>query len=116
MINLNDYVNNLHVSLDEVDESLKDKINNLEGYVINECCGCCCGCACDEKIQNAQAIAPRNLFGRFNSIQDIINELEYNRLKHYLICLISSLVIISVVIQRTNIMSHCILVELIVVD
>lgn len=51
MINLNDYVNNLHVSLDEVDESLKDKINNLEGYVINECCGCCCGCACDEKYQ-----------------------------------------------------------------
>lgn len=78
MINLNDYVNNLHVSLDEVDESLKDKINNLEGYVINECCGCCCGCAYDEKIPNAQAIAPRNLFGRFNSIQDIIHELEYN--------------------------------------
>lgn len=49
MKKLNEYINNRYISLKDIeDESVIEKLKNLEGYKINECCGCCtcadCGC------------------------------------------------------------------------
>lgn len=89
MKDLNAYINNLYISLDGIDEEFKDKIQNLEGYKINECCGCCdCGadcCPCEPECDkccdpNSQSLAPQvcipNQFGRFNSEQEIVRELD----------------------------------------
>ena len=86
MKRLEAYVNNRYISLEDIDESLKDNIKNLEGYEINECCGCCCEepCPCDnttcDKTCSAglsgSTIIPVNQFGRFNSEQEITRELD----------------------------------------
>ena len=86
MKKLENYVKNLYVSLKGINEELKDKIKNLEGYEINECCdcGCCnicdpCGCdakCCEPKATIANTTYIPNQFGRFNSEQEIIRELD----------------------------------------
>ena len=88
MKNLKAYMKDLYVSLDGIDEELKDKIKNLDGYEINECCGCgclggteCCPCEpeCDKCCDPAVAVAAPvviNQFGRFNSEQEIVRELD----------------------------------------
>ena len=40
MKNLKAYMKDLYISLDDINEELKDKIINLDGYEINECHGC----------------------------------------------------------------------------
>lgn len=86
MKNLKAYMKDLYISLDGINEELKDKIINLEGYEINECCGCgclggteCCPCEpeCD-KCCDPTVAAPVvvNQFGRFNSEQEIVRELD----------------------------------------
>jgi len=90
MKKLEAYVNNRYISLEGIDESLKDKIKNLENYEINECCdcGCCCGdeccpCAntvcdktCDATLTGGIPVTPVNQFGKFNSEQEIISILD----------------------------------------
>lgn len=91
MKKLEAYMNNRYVSLEGIDESLKDNIKNLEDYEINECCGigCCdCGdecCPCDNttcdktccaSLTGSIPVTPVNQFGRFNSEQEIIRELD----------------------------------------
>lgn len=50
MKKLQEYIDNKYISLKDIDESIAQKISNLEGYEITECCGCCddcCPCGCD---------------------------------------------------------------------
>lgn len=53
MKKLQDYMQNQYISLKDIEDSvIVEKLSNLEGKVIGECCGCCdddcCpGCACD---------------------------------------------------------------------
>jgi len=85
MKKLEAFIKNLYVSLNDIDEGLKEKIQNLDGYKINECCGCCdCGCGCecpceptccDPTVKVAQQVVV-NQFGRFNSEQEIISILD----------------------------------------
>lgn len=79
MKNLDAYIRNLYVSLEGIDEKLKDKLANIDGYRITECCGCDCDYSsepdqCDPVTVPTPVIA--NQFGRFNSEQEIINELN----------------------------------------
>ena len=87
MKNLESYMKNLYISLEGIDEDIKDKIKNLEGYEINECCGCgcCCEdpCSCEPECDktcgtglSGSTIIPVNQFGRFNSEQEITRELD----------------------------------------
>ena len=89
MKRLEAYVNNRYISLEGIDESLKDSIKNLEGYEINECCGCGCCCeepcpcdntvcdkTCDPSLTGGIPVTPINQFGRFNSEQEITRELD----------------------------------------
>lgn len=89
MKNLDAYIRNLYVSLEGIDEELKNKLINIDGYRITECCGydddCCgtCGCGCDcacEPNQCDPVTAPgpviANQFGRFNSEQEVTRELD----------------------------------------
>lgn len=88
MKNLKAYMKDLYISLDGINEELKDKIINLEGYEINECCGCdclggteCCQYEpeCDKCCDPTVAVAAPvvvNQFGRFNSEQEIVRELD----------------------------------------
>lgn len=48
MKKLDEYINGRFVSLKDIDEEYADKIKNLQGAQINECCGCC-DCGCDAK-------------------------------------------------------------------
>lgn len=85
MKKLEAFIKNLYVSLNDIDEGLKEKIQNLDGYKINECCGCCdcdCGCecpceptCCDPTVKVAKPVVV-NQFGRFNSEQEIISILD----------------------------------------
>ena len=82
---LSKYIDNLSVkkiSLNGISEELKEKIANLEGQVINECCcnclpdpdcgNSCCDCTtCEEPIK-----IQCNSFGRFNSEEEITRELD----------------------------------------
>ena len=83
MKNLKAYMKDLYISLDDINEELKDKIINLEGYEINEChgCGClgdveCCPCEpeCDKCCDPTTVVI--NQFGRFNSELEITRELD----------------------------------------
>ena len=83
MKNLKAYMKDLYISLDGINEELKDKIINLEGYEINEChgCGClgdveCCPCEpeCDKCCDPTTVVI--NQFGRFNSELEITRELD----------------------------------------
>lgn len=95
MKKLSDYIHNQYVSLKDIDESIAKRLENLNGYEINECdcCGCCdpccepCGCEMDVPCDNtalagtpvpAPVATPinYNAFGRFNSINDITRELD----------------------------------------
>ena len=90
MKDLKYYIKKLYISLDGIDEELKDKIQNLEGYKINECCGCCdcgaeycdepcepeCGKCCDPYTSPNKIPVNTNQFGRFNSECEIIRELD----------------------------------------
>lgn len=86
MKNLESYMKNLYISLEGIDETLKDKIKNLEGYEINECCDCgccdydagCCSCEpeCDKCCEPTKQLVVHNQFGRFNSEQEITRELD----------------------------------------
>ena len=88
MKKLEAFIKNLYVSLNDIDEGLKEKIQNLDGYKINECCGCCdCGCecpcdntvcdkTCDASLTGGIPVTPVNQFGRFNSEQEIIGILD----------------------------------------
>ena len=88
MKNLKAYMKDLYISLDDINEELKDKIINLDGYEINEChgCGClgdieCCPCepecdkCCDPTVTVEQPVVI-NQFGRFNSEYEIMRELD----------------------------------------
>lgn len=81
MKNLEAYMKNLYISLEGIDEELKDKIKNLEGYEITECCGCC-GYACDEPeccdkcCEPDPVKIPVQSFGRFNSDNEVTRELD----------------------------------------
>lgn len=54
MKKLADYINNQYISLSGLDEEVVERLSNLEGMMISECCGCCpcdgccncepCGC------------------------------------------------------------------------
>ena len=88
MKNLKAYMKDLYISLDGINEELKDKIINLEGYEINEChgCGClggteCCPYEpecdkCGDPTVAVSAPVVVNQFGRFNSEQEIVRELD----------------------------------------
>ena len=92
MKNLDAYMKNLYISLEDIDEELKDKIKNLEGYQITECCGCCCDgeCGCDCTCDKAVCCEPdsgisglgitnpiiANQFGRFNNETEVTRELD----------------------------------------
>ena len=83
MKNLEAYMKNLYISLEDIDEELKDKIKNLEGYQITECCGCCCGddCAYDKPVCCEPVAIPGepitiNQFGRFNNEIEVTRELD----------------------------------------
>ncbi len=87
MKNLDAYVKNLYVSLEDIDEALVSKIKNLDNYKINECCGCCgccdpCPCDCGDECCDKTCCEPTlsggipmqqpiNQFGRFNSEDEI---------------------------------------------
>lgn len=87
MKNLESYMKNLYISLEGLDEDIKDKLKNLNGYEINECCdcGCCCEdpCPCEPECDKPCGTSlpvstkiPVNQFGRFNSEQEITRELD----------------------------------------
>lgn len=81
MKNLDAYIKNLYVSLEGIDEELKSKLTNIDGYRITECCGCDCDCSsepnhCDPTAVAAPTPVIVNQFGRFNSEQEIIHELD----------------------------------------
>jgi len=86
MKDLSAYMKGLYVSLENIDESLKDKIQNLDGYKINECCSAClsaptCGCDDCEICEPTCSPEPKtavscNQFGRFNSECEITHELD----------------------------------------
>lgn len=81
MKNLDAYIKNLYVSLEGIDEELKSKLTNIDGYRITECCGCDCDCSsepnqCDPTAIDAPTPIITNQFGRFNSEQEIIHELN----------------------------------------
>lgn len=50
MKDLKEYMNNRHVSLKGLDADVIEKLKNLDGTIISECCGCCmdepCSCEC----------------------------------------------------------------------
>ena len=86
MKNLDTYMKNLYVSLEGIDETLKEKLQNINGYQITECC-CGCECPCDycepkccEPDPCVGTAAPTpvtiNQFGKYNSEQEIIRELD----------------------------------------
>ena len=62
MKKLADYINNQYISLKGLDEEIIEKLSNLEGQQINECCGCCpCGdypCGCDEPCNTCGCDVP----------------------------------------------------------
>lgn len=81
MKNLEAYMKNLYVSLEGIDEELKDKIKNLEGYEITECCGycgtdCCEPECCDKCCEPDPVKIPVQSFGRFNSNNEVTRELD----------------------------------------
>ena len=50
MKKLAEYINNQYICLKGLDKNIIEKLSNLEGYEITECCGCCddcCQCGCD---------------------------------------------------------------------
>ena len=48
MKDLKEYMNNKYVSLKGLDADVVEKLKNLDGTIISECCGCCgCDCGCD---------------------------------------------------------------------
>lgn len=69
MKKLAEYINNQYISLKGLDKEVIEKLSNLEGYEINECCcnsccddGCPCGCeapdlTCSDPDIQAQALA-----------------------------------------------------------
>lgn len=86
MKNLEAYMKNLYISLEGIDEELKEKIKNLDNYEINECCGCCelsgANCydpdseCCDKCCEPNLAKIPTQSFGRFNSDNEVTRELD----------------------------------------
>lgn len=89
MKNLESYMKNLYISLEGLNEDIKDRLKNLDGYEINECCGC--GCCCEDPCSCADTTCdktcgtglsgntiPVNQFGRFNSELEITRELDSN--------------------------------------
>lgn len=84
MKSLEAYMKNLYVTLEGIDEELKNKLSNIDGYLIGECCGACCAgcddeCCCKDDCScepEYKAPAPVNQFGRFNSEYEIIRELD----------------------------------------
>lgn len=90
MKNLDAYIRNLYVSLEGIDEELKNELANIDGYRITECCGyddcygmygCDCDCTCEpNQCDPTTVTAPtpviENQFGRFNSEQEITSELD----------------------------------------
>lgn len=63
------------VSLIDIDESIVDKIKNIDGYKINECCGCGCCCdnpCCDKTCSSNPGYEQINWF---YSEQEIVNKL-----------------------------------------
>ncbi len=50
MKNLNEFVKNTYLNINDINESYRELLKNLDGKQINECCGCCCEpCCSDEK-------------------------------------------------------------------
>jgi len=50
MKKLSEYINNQYICLKGLDKNIVEKLSNLEGYEITECCGCCddgCSYGCD---------------------------------------------------------------------
>ena len=89
MKNLEAYMKNLYVTLEGIDEELKDKLSNIDGQLIGECCGACCtgcddGCCCKDNCPCepncntpvTPALPTPNQFGRFNSEYEITHELD----------------------------------------
>lgn len=91
MKDLSTYMKGLYVSLEGLDESYKERLANIDGYQISECCGdecdCACGCdlagglgqdpcTCPAPQVAAQPVTVVNQFGRFNNEQEIIRELD----------------------------------------
>lgn len=92
MKNLEAYMKNLYVLLEGIDETLKEKLQNIDGYQITECCcGCdckaeycpcepecdkCCGPECGNTVASTPQAIITNQFGRFNCEQEIIRELD----------------------------------------
>ena len=69
------------VSLIDIDESIIDKIKNIDGYKINECCGCGCGCCIDDKKccgTTCSSDPGYNQINWFYSEQEIVNKLNTN--------------------------------------
>lgn len=64
MKNLKEYMDNKYVSLKGLDTDVIEKLKNIDGAIISECCcGCCdCGCdascACDIPCEPEAALAP----------------------------------------------------------
>ena len=60
MKKLADYINNQYISLAGLDEEVIEKLSNLDGQIINECCGCCpCGdYACEEPCSSCSCDVP----------------------------------------------------------
>ena len=65
------------VSLIDIDESIANKIKNIDGYKINECCGCCTGenACCDPMCLPDPEY---DQISWFYSEQEIVNKLKTN--------------------------------------
>lgn len=70
-------ISNNIISLSNLSESCKDKLSNLDGYEINECCGCCDGCCQDcAKTCCEPCSASSDQICYFYSENEIVNRLK----------------------------------------
>ena len=61
MKKLAEYINNQYICLKGLDKNIVEKLSNLEGYEITECCGCCddsCSYGCDIPGEASYTVDP----------------------------------------------------------
>lgn len=79
MKKLGEYINNEYISLKGIDEDAAERLSNLEGYEITECCcdDCkCCGYECEPCIGEAPVVEDPAFKYYFYSEGEIINKLK----------------------------------------
>lgn len=67
-------ISNNIISLSNLSESCKDKLSNLDGYEINECCGCCCDCSANTCCEPCTVSSDQICY--FYSEREIVNKIK----------------------------------------